>query len=65
MYCDARCSGCVKPDDLEGLRTAEEEVSAATQHEHVDVGAAATGEDARGAAEAPSVALEALAGLAR
>ena len=52
-------------DDPEGLRTAEEEVSAAAQHEHVDVGAAATGEDARGAAEAPSVALEALAGLAR
>ena len=52
-------------DDPEGLRTAEEEVSAAAQHEHVDVGAAATGEVARGAAEVPSVALEALAGLAR
>ena len=52
-------------DDPEGLRTAEEEVSAAAQHEHVEVGAAATGEVAREAAEALSVALEALAGLAR
>ena len=52
-------------DDPEGLRTAEEEVSAAAQHEHAEVDAAATGEVAREAAEAPSAALEALAGLAR
>ena len=52
-------------DDREGLRTAEEEDSAAAQHEHVEVGAAATSEVAREAAEAPSAALEVLAGLAR